>query len=544
MLTRLAKMEIGWRLFWVFALLYFAFPSARFYWDGVEYAQLAERAVNWREVLHPHHLFYNLLVLWVTRLIAIPLHVVHPGLVSQQWLNALLGAFGVMFFYRTTRYFFTDPLAWQLAAIGGSAYTWWLYSADHAPYIPSVFRLVLAFQLMVFACKDPLFKPGKLYMQGVNIFLAVMLHQAAVFFVPLYLYFLWVKTKETDDPAYYRVAGLTFSVGLIAFHYVLFGFVSLQLPDLPAFAHWVTEYGHDPRWWYLSDVSRQISELGSAIAKSHVATFLYPDYLYGDFHYAPAGTGLALALDCAKKLLLIVILWNGIPAVLGGFQHLALFLRLQPPMISRILTWWAILFFLFFAFFQPQQPFYRLFYFVPMLLLIGVGIDRGLRIAGKVWQPQAAWLLGALFLYNFGAGILPAHDPTKNIWLEEAKLIGEDIPPGTVVVITGKESFSLSEHRDATRMWELVEYLNGELPGPDHANAVEVVYAYPPDKGHDPIYAREYLQPEFFAPYERLWFCVGFAPPVEPAALFQRLEDHTFAHKDLEPRLSRWDQHL
>lgn len=544
MLQRLQKLETGWKLFWVFAILYLCFPSARYYWDGVEYAQLAERAGNWRETLHPHHLFYNLLVLWVTRLLADPAGFLHPGLVAQGWINGLFGACGVMFFYRTTRYCFLDPLAWQIAAIGGTAYTWWLYSADHAPYIPAMLRLVLAFQIMLVALKDPAFEPKKLIMQAISVFLAVMLHQASVFFVPVYLYFLFRQTAGMKDALNWRLGGVLLSVGLIGFHYLLFGFVSLQLENLDHFMGWLTSYGHDSRWWYLTQLPEEMSQrqqlltYAGTVLKSHVATFVYPDYLYSSLWAAPASL-----MDLAKKGLLLVILWHGGLATLGGLQHLPLFLRLQPVIISRVLVWWVVPFFMFFLFFQPQMPFYRLFYFVPMLLVLGTGLDRGLAVGSRRFLPQAMPLLIALFIYNGFAGVLPQHDARKNPWLQEARALVEAIPPGTVVVLPGGPDFSVAEATYATRTWELVEYLSGPLSGAPASNAIEVVYRMEPDPADLRSSVEEFLQPAGLPPYERLWLWIGLEDPGSGWGFF-RIEDRTFAYKGLESRLQRWDQQL
>jgi len=548
---RLAKIETGWKLFWVFALLYLLFPSARYYWDGVEYAQLAERAGDWRETLHPHHVFYNLLVLWITQFIMVPLGIAHPGLIAQSFLNGIAGAFGVMFLYRTTRYCFLDPLAWQLAAIGGAAYTYWLFSADHAPYIPSVLRLILAFQVMVYALKDPTFEPKKLIMQAVNVFLAVMLHQVAVFFVPIYLYFMWGQTKHTDDPPYWRVLATTLSVGLIGFHYILFGFVSLELDSPDAWMNWITSYGHDSRWWYLTTLpdgmplGTQLLTYAGAIFKSHLATFVYPDYLYHGLLQMPTGFNVN---DLLKKVLALIILWHLTLATLGGFQHLPLFLRLQPTVIGRALVWWVVPFFMFFLFFQPQMAFYKLFYFVPMLLLLGTGIDQGLAIAK--WRqkqirlkPIASHLLVAMLLFNGMAGVLPQHDATKNPWLMEAVELVKLIPPGTVVMLPGGPNFSLMEETFATRTWELVEYLGGPLEGAPHQNAIEVVYCNEAEVDEAKVEASDYLQPEGQVPYQRLWLWTGLEDPGERYGYY-RMEDRTFAYKGLDPALSRWDTNL
>lgn len=546
MLRRLLAIETGWKLFWVFFLLYACFPSARIYWDGVEYAQLAERALDWRETLHPHHLFYNLLVLWISRGIAEPLGAAHPGLIAQSALCALTGAFLVMFTYRTLRYSFTDPLAWQLSALGGIAFTAWQYSAGHAPYIPALLRLTLAFQVMVLAMRDPEFRPKRLVMQAVNVFLAVMLHQAMVFMLPLYLYFLWVKSRTLDDPAYWRVIGTTCSFGLILFHYILFGFVSLGLSTPQEFLAWITSYGHDSRWWYLTQLPEELGPAAQirlylgAVWKSHVAAFVYPDYLYAGFLQWPKE---AVALDLAKKALLGVALWHGALALLGGLQHLPLFLRLQPPVISRVLVWWTVLCFTFFLFFQPQMPFYRLFYLLPMLCILGTGLDRGLIVRGRTFRGSTMALLLALGGYNFGAGIIPLADAAKNPWLVQARRYVQAIPPGTVVILPGGPDFSLWEGIHGTRTWELVEYLGGTLPGQDQANALEVVYRHPPEQEAQPLDLQRFLTAPGASPYERVWVLVGEVNPGGGFG-FWRIEDRTFAFKGLSPRLERWDTHL
>ncbi|HYE78675.1 MAG TPA: hypothetical protein VEI97_11875 [bacterium] len=534
-MKRLRAIEAGWKLFWVFAILYWAFPSARYYWDGVEYAQLAERAVDWRETLHPHHVFYNLLVLWITRFFVEPLGYPHPGLVAQQWFNGLLGAFTVMFSYRTLRYFFTDPLAWQVAAIGGSAFTFWQYAAGHAPYIPAGFRLVIAFQVMAMSYKDPHFKPSKLFMLAIHFFLATMLHQASALLLIPWVYFLFRRTEGMEDAITYRVAGLLFSVGLIAFHYILFGFASLRIPDLPTFLHWALGYGEDRRWWYLAN--HPWWTLPWAIVKSHVITFLYPDYTFAGFLRWPEGN---LALDLIKKVLVLLVLRHLIPGFIGGLQHLGLFFRLQPRVLAVYWWWWVGLLSVFFAVFQPQQPFYRLFYLLPLLMVLAVGFDRGWRIAGRTIGSSAWGLLAPLFLFNFFAGILPQANPAKNPWLVEATALVHALDPGTVVVLPGDPGFSIDESVHGTRTWELVEYLGGELPGVRGANAIEVLYLDPWAASPEPIDLFPYLVGEAGeGTYTRLlvW------PPDEGSLSGATLSfaDRTFAWKGLRPELQRWD---
>lgn len=550
-MKRLRAIEAGWKLFWVFAILYWAFPSARYYWDGVEYAQLAERAQDWRETLHPHHVFYNLIIMWISRLFVEPAGHPHPGLVAQQWFNGLMGGFTVMFTYRALRYFFTDPLAWQVAAIGGSAFTFWQYASGHAPYVPAVFRLVIAFQVMAMSYKDPHFRPTKLIMLAVHFFIGVMLHQVSALLLFPWVYYLFQRTKEFEDAIVYRVAGLLFSVGLIVFHYLLFGFESLKIPDLATFFHWALGYGEDRRWWYLANYPWWT--LPWAIVKSHIATFLYPDYTFNGLLAFPSGGPGAWLLDLIKKALVLLALRQMLPAFFGGLQHLKLFAKLQPKVLTVYWVWWVVALFLFFAAFQPQQPFYRLFYLLPLLMILAIGFDQGwtLRWQGKdtIVKSNAWALLWPLFLFNFFAGVRPMAQERKNPWLTEAQELVKEIPPGTVVVLPGDAAFSVDESLHGTRTWELVEYLAGELPGAPGADAIEVVYASEVIHAHEAAGNSmpfvEYLQGTGEATYTEMlfWRPAGWGDPPFATAVPSELvlQDRNFAWKGLRPELMRWD---
>src|SRR6476659_4659572 len=52
---------VSWMLFIVLIIIYLSFPTRNYYWDGITFAHTIENAQQFKALIHPSHLLYNVL---------------------------------------------------------------------------------------------------------------------------------------------------------------------------------------------------------------------------------------------------------------------------------------------------------------------------------------------------------------------------------------------------------------------------------------------------------------------------------------------------
>src|SRR5918999_2352123 len=139
-----------WLLFAFILIIYLAFPTRVYYWDGVEFAQAIEDASRLNpSLVHPNHLIYNFAGYIFYKLLG-ALGFELRAVTALQILNSLLSTAcaGVLFviLFDTLRSLYLSVCLSLLFAFSA---TWWKFSTDANAYIPSVLFLLISFYLVL-----------------------------------------------------------------------------------------------------------------------------------------------------------------------------------------------------------------------------------------------------------------------------------------------------------------------------------------------------------------------------------------------------------
>src|SRR5689334_9018510 len=169
-----------WLLFIATAVIYFAFPTRVYYWDGITFAQTIEDASSLSpSLVHPNHLVYNFagyLFYKLLRTFGIELR----ALTALQILNSLFSTIcaGVLFaiLKDTLRSFY---LAVCLTLLFAFSATWWKFSTDANAYVPSVLFLLVSFYLVLPQ------RRARPWLVALTFFLSMAFHQLAVLMFPV-----------------------------------------------------------------------------------------------------------------------------------------------------------------------------------------------------------------------------------------------------------------------------------------------------------------------------------------------------------------------
>src|ERR1043166_6912655 len=90
---------VPWLLFIGLISIYLSFPTRNYYWDGITFAQTIENANQFKSLIHPSHLLYNVIgYLFYHGLLVVGFSM--RALTALQILNALLSSVSavVLFF--------------------------------------------------------------------------------------------------------------------------------------------------------------------------------------------------------------------------------------------------------------------------------------------------------------------------------------------------------------------------------------------------------------------------------------------------------------
>ena len=128
--------------------VYLLLPTRNFYWDGVAFAINVEKQLPLRETLHPNHLLYTAAYVWLYHA-ALLIGLKTRALFLMQFVNSLLAGASVALVYRALR---RRAIRMEGAIAGALAFAfagaWWKFSTDADAYIPAIFLLLCANDLL------------------------------------------------------------------------------------------------------------------------------------------------------------------------------------------------------------------------------------------------------------------------------------------------------------------------------------------------------------------------------------------------------------
>jgi len=370
--------------------IYLALPTRNYYWDGVAFAINVEKQLPLRETLHPSHLIYAPVHVWLYHLaLLIGLHT--RALFLMQFVNSLLAGGAVVLVYRTLRRRTTGS---ELAVAGALAFafaaTWWRFSTDADAYIPSVFLLL---------CANDLVETRRgAALAGMAHAAAMLFHELAILFLPVALF----RLKDRKKAMTHSVC----SLGPVAIAYVLAYRIVSGRFRLAGLASWMT--AHSPDASFSWNPAR-------------------------DLWLSAAGTVRLIFGGRLEQVRAEPITIAGGVAVLACLVGLAVGWKRSGPIRFRVpprdLVLWLAIYAVFLFIWMPQNTFYRLFCLAPLVLAACCAAEEGHTARTVPWM-----LPGILFAWNLAFAIYPQSRVENNPPLAFALAQREHWSPGTPIV--------------------------------------------------------------------------------------------------------------
>lgn len=402
------------------AVIFLAFPTRQYYWDGVLFALNIERAPSEgiAPLIHPNHLAFNalgFLVYW-------PLHALVPGIRALpvlQGLNILASVAAAFVLGRMLlRLGCRGYLAAMLTAIFVSGASWWKFSIDSDAYIVAALFLLLAARTLIFPGKRPLSAAGTFHCA------AMLMHQLGVLFLPA----VWVSIalKRRGKPWARTRMALVYTIvtgGLMAAAYY-WGFTLSQKGLRPeGFPGWARSHSAD------SAFTMNAGYIAAGTLKSYVQLLFGGRLrLFGQFFHlwmiVPAGV---LVLAFAG---LTIAIWRSRVEIA---QQAPIAIRRAAAMPAfRIVLAWIVPYAVFLLFWLPRNTFYKLLLWPALILCCGCVV------AAQKWVPGRRRMLtlwvAAQVCWNFLFFVYPYSRVESNPVLGFAQNAAKVWSPGEMIL--------------------------------------------------------------------------------------------------------------
>jgi hypothetical protein len=382
-------------------MLYLAFPTKDFYWDGVGFAlgvQHPERFGGMIEANHPLYIGFGWIVFSLARFVA-------PGLLALnllQGLNSVLGAACVVMAYEIARQLFRDRVeAVLIAGMFALSATWWKFATDSNAYIPALLFLAIAARLLLPGHKARPLSVALLHA------CAMLFHELAVIFVvPAAIGIYWQCREDRLMAARKTLVYLATSGALTSAAYYTCFRLATGESGIANYLRWITGHTPDSAFSFAVGRSAWLTIRGTLRVAGGGAVNL--------FRSGPVGVAAVMAVLAAGTILV----WRS-----GSGPD-----RKAAPQSASVLLWsWIAAYAAFLLFWMPQNTFYRLFYLLPLALLAGSALHRW---GGRRTLFAAAGLLGA---WNYLFYIHPHSLSESNTVLRAASAMKAEWKPGAWV---------------------------------------------------------------------------------------------------------------
>ncbi len=353
--------------------LYLLVPTRNFYWDGLTFAINIEK--NWplRELLSPSHLIYPAFGLVLFKA-ALALGVKTRALFLLQTVNAVLAGACVPLVDRALRRRgASSEIAVAGALVFAFAATWWKFATDCDAYVPAIFLVLCANDLLE-SERSPV--------------LAGLAHAAAMLFHQLALFYLVVGLMRRRSAAYFAAAILPAAVGFLWAYRVVSG--GWQLAGFPA---WLTTHSPDAKFSFAVPANLGYTLRGTL-------RLFFGGKITSPWVLAGVVAGMVLVWRLSR-----------LPSGKGEWRD------------RKADFVWAGIYVAFLFFWLPQNTFYRMFYLAPAILL------------GASYLPLLSLrlLCTALFLWNAAFVIYPQSRVENNVVLRFAEEQHDRWPAGTPI---------------------------------------------------------------------------------------------------------------
>jgi len=421
-------------LFVTILLLYLLFPTRKYYWDGISFAQVIEDAPGLHpNLIHPNHLLYNVFGYLIYKAVGLS-GVAVRSLYVLQVTNCVLSVLcAYVFFLILESTFGSKYLSYTLTLLFSLSATWWRFSTDADAYIPAILFLLISFHLIL-----PSRKPRPILL-GICHAVSMLFHQLAGLFAPVALLGIFYQasshTKRQRWNFIFQYSAVVSSITSSTYYFCYY--LRERNSSLSAFIHWTLSHSVDSHFT-LDFWSNLIATL-----RGHLRVFLDTS---GRLPWTLSLNNLLLvllfALLIAAAAILFIKLFNGSNDlklfIRGAISNLSKF----DPLLSLLIAWCSS-YLMFLFFFLPGNTFYRLFYLPAIILLLGFFLSRFMASGSYTPKHRTALMVAIVAAFNFFFLIFPYSNALGNPPLDLALKIKESWPQGTVIYYTELDSDDL-----------------------------------------------------------------------------------------------------
>jgi hypothetical protein len=391
-------------------LVYSAFLTRTYYWDGVLFSLYIEKVhraeLPFSILFHPNHLLYSVLGYFLYSLLgSVGLH---PRAITVLQLVNVFASAGstALIFVLTKRLCRSTGIAAFCSLLFAFGATWWKFSTDADSYILSVLLLLLASGFV-------LNKTPSLVLAGVCHSLAMLFHELAVFIYVPVLTIVFLEHRPGSVRVRRAFIYLLGTAGSVVFAYQLaYSFAGRNSGR--TFLGWITS----------SSAESQITHSWRQILVAYPVSYLK----------LLAGGKLSLIRDYFSLPVIAALAFSVVALIAGVW--LMRYPRQEPGILIdgriKVMLWaWILPYLVFLAWWEPGSAFYKLFVWPPIVLLLGCSIAER-----PSWTSRARALVAfsaALAAWNFGAFVFPHSRSSADPVLALAERIDRELPKNAVV---------------------------------------------------------------------------------------------------------------
>jgi hypothetical protein len=436
-------------------LIYLAFPTKNYYYDGIFFARSIEEANSLQSsLIHPNHLLYTPIGYLAYRLTQ-TLSFTFRAIQVLQVLNSVASVLSAYVLFRIARETFQSRyLAWCVTFLFAFSATWWRFSIDADAYVISVLFLLIAFYLI-----QPTRAPRPLLLIA-TFSLAVFSHQLAVLFYPVIILGIHWQTSSSLTGRRRSFIVLQFAVGSFVFIFTAYCYafyLAAGTFGASRFARWITSYSPDASFSFnvLDNLRYTLRGQGRLFFGGRFG-FIKD---LGPWVYVPLLAWFAL-IGVFFMRLIQTLRSSRVRRPAPNDQ------RFRLDHFARLCTFWIAIYVVFLFFWLPHNTFYRLFY-LPALILLGAWFFSKISAQSSPVY-RLALFVAIMTLANFLFSILPYARIEKNPPLSLALELKKEWPPGTVVYYASENSDNnLVRYFNPNTEWRLLSdyrQLSTEVP--------------------------------------------------------------------------------
>jgi hypothetical protein len=397
--------------------IYAAFATHSYYWDGVSFALAIENVYKttapFGALFHPNHLVYNLFGYWIFSGLQ-TLGVMTRALWVLQGINIVISVWCGYVVFRIAEYSFRSIAVayycWFLFAFGA---LWWEFSTNADAYIIATFCLVLGFFCIV--------TRGVRYLPIVCVVhvLAMIVHELSLFFLVPVILSLWLEPGITMRRRVFFSAAYCASAALLVASAYYFCF-SLAPHAANSLLSWAGSHADDAHFTYSLKSGIVVNAL------SYIKLFLGGKFS-SVYAYLSMPTLISLVAVAVGVAYSVVLFRRNKKTHYSDTVS-----NSEPSRRCFVLSIsWVLPYVIFLSIWLPQNGFYKLMIWPPLVLLLG----RCLSLRPRIISGAAA-LLVAMVGWNFAAYVYPrSHDSATPV-VAFAKMMNAQLPRGTVIYYT------------------------------------------------------------------------------------------------------------